>query len=758
MAPPDRPPVALADAPRLRAVRPFADDAPNILVIVLDDLGFAQLGCYGSDLDTPHLDRLASRGLRFTNFHTTAVCSPTRACLLTGRNHHRVGIGMLSDLPFNYPGYTGRFPVGTATLAQILSAEGYATHCIGKWHLTPRDERGHSGPFGMWPLGVGFERYYGFLNGETNQWTPNLVRDNSHVLPPRTPDEGYHLTEDLVDEAIGQIGQLRQAQPERPFLLWFATGAPHAPHQVPAEWMEHYAGRFDGGWTAWSEATLARQIELGIVPPDTVLPDRPGWVPDWNTLPADERRLYARMMEAYAGFVTHTDHHLGRLLDALERRGELDDTVVVVLSDNGASAEGGPHGAVNDLIHLFDLEQDVADEIARIDDIGGHRSTGHYPWGWALAGNTPLRRWKRYTYEGGVRDPLLVSWPAGIADPGGLRNQYCHVVDLLPTLLQCCGLEPPSVFRGVEQMSYDGVSLRSVFDDAAAPDPRTTQYYECWGSRAIYHDGWKAVTNHVNQLTPAERETVEGSASFADDRWALFDTRSDFNERHDRAADEPERLAALVELWFEEAERNQVLPIDDGRKHRLAHAHLPWARFRSHFEFRPGERVHEVNGPYIPLGFRLVAELGAPLGDATGVLCEQGDWNSGWAWFIADGEICWVTSNVGRGEIRVRAPAPPEARLLTVTATPRAGDPGFTLELGADGRKVGAGNMDVAFPMAFSPDGSFLQIGFGTPFPVCDDYDPPARFSGDLRRLVIDAGTPPPLDLAAELERVMRYQ
>ncbi|MEL7207624.1 MAG: arylsulfatase, partial [Actinomycetota bacterium] len=579
-------PLSMEATPPSPSEPTYRAGAPNVLVIVLDDLGFAQLGCYGSDLDTPNFDRLAERGVRFTNFHTTAVCSPTRACLLTGRNHHRVGMGMLPDLPADFPAYRGRFPASAATAAEVLRREGWATMAIGKWHLVPRDQRA-VGPYDMWPLGCGFDTYYGFLNGETNQWTPNLVRDNSHVDPPATPGEGYHLDADLADEAIRRLREHRRSQPDRPFFCWYATGAPHAPHQAPAEWIERFRGRFDGGWDRWREDTLARQIELGIVPEGTELSERPGWVEAWDDVDADRQRLYARMMEVFAAFLAHADHQIGRVLDALEAQGDLEDTIVVLVSDNGCSAEGGPNGSWNQFGHYVDdAPDDLDDEMAHLDDLGGHRSSGHYPWGWALAGNTPLRRWKRYTHEGGVRDPLIVSWPEGLRDDeaGTVRHQYAHAVDVWPTILDCLGLDAPDVVGGVEQMSLDGTSLRPVLDDARSGPARRSQYYECWGSRAMYHDGWKAVTDHVNQLTAAEREHVEGSHDFEADRWALFDTRTDFTESVDLAAEHPDVLEDLVRRWHEAAERNDVLPIDDGRDHRLAHMYLPWLTFGSRFE------------------------------------------------------------------------------------------------------------------------------------------------------------------------------
>jgi len=744
----------MATAERQPVARPYRGDAKNVVVIVMDDLGFAHLGSYGSDLDTPALDRLAARGVRLTNFHTTAICSPTRACLLTGRNHHRVGMGMLPDLPANFPGYTGEFPDEAGTLAQILRAEGYATMCIGKWHLVPRDQRA-IGPFDMWPSGLGFDRYYGFLNGETNQWTPNLVRDHTHLEPPATPEEGYHLDADLADQAIAALRELRAASADRPFLLWYATAAPHAPHQAPPEWIEAYAGRFDAGWDAWRAATLERQKDLGVVPAETVLSDRPEWVEPWDQIDEPRRRLYARMMEGCAGFISHADHQIGRVLDHLEATGELDDTVVVLVSDNGASAEGGPHGSYNQLGHyISDEADDIDDELAHIDDLGGFRSSGHYPWGWALAGNTPLRRWKRYTFEGGVRDPFVIAAPG--LDAGALRHQYAHAVDVLPTVLDLLGIDVPSTVEGIDQMSLDGVSLLPVIRDARAPEVRTTQYYECWGSRAIYHDGWKAVTDHVNQLTVNERNLIIGSHDFADDRWALFDTRADFNERNDLADQEPERLAELVQRWTELAEANQVFPLDDSARARVMHLRLPWLMSPPEPSYRPGDKIHEVTGPLLAGGYRVTASFAEGVGaGATGVLCEQGDWIAGWALYLADGWLCWALAGKGGAHI-VRAEVPVSAQVLAADC--QVGEDTLEVSLTADGTLIGRQSLAAGIPLAWAPDGAFLTIGYGRPFPVVDEYRPPAPAPRSLVEVRFATGAPPPIDMDAELARLLRHQ
>ncbi len=755
--------LSLQESTAPTAPPPYRSDAPNVVVIVLDDLGFAQLGCYGSDIETPNLDRLAERGLRFTNFHTTAVCSPTRACLLTGRNHHRVGMGMLPDMPINYPAYIGQFPAEAGTLPRVLRSHGWATYAIGKWHLVPRDQRA-AGPYHMWPTGVGFERYYGFLNGETNQWTPNLVRDQHHIEPPVPPEAGYHLDADLADQAIVHLRELRLTNPNRPFLLWYATAAPHAPHQAPDEWIDRYRGRFDAGWDVWRARTLDRQQELGVVPADTELSERPGWVEAWDEIDPERQRLYARMMEVFAGFVSHADHHIGRVLDHIESIGETDDTIVMLVSDNGCSAEGGPHGSWNQHRHYISDEPDDLDkELAHYDDLGGFRSSGHFPWGWALAGNTPLRRWKRYTYEGGVRDPLIVSWPAGLAGRDGeLRRQYCHAVDVMPTILDLLGIDPPEALDHVPQMSLDGATLRDALDRADAPDPRTTQYYECWGSRAMYHEGWKAVTNHVNQLTANERELLEGSDDFSADEWALFDTSTDFTESRDLAADHPEKLAELIALWEREADRNQVLPLDDSAINRYPALHLPWIEMQAVHHLVSGDKVHESAGPVMWGGFAVTVSFGDGLSkqdvltEKPAVICEQGDWISGWALYVRHGVLNWVM-NVDGDIHRVSGLVGPGVKLARVSATP-AGQGAFDLALHADGAAIGASHLPAALPMTWAPDGAFLTVGYGRPFPVTDDYAPPAPGPRSLRSVRIDSGPPPPFDFDAELDRVMRHQ
>jgi arylsulfatase A-like enzyme len=734
------------------------DDAPNVLVVLLDDLGFAQLGSFGADIATPHIDRLAENGLRYNRFHVTALCSPTRASLLTGRNHHTVGMGFVPEVPTGFPGYSGMIPQSAATVARHLRDHGYNTMAVGKWHLTPSWELTASGPFDRWPLGQGFERFYGFLGADTNQWSPQLlVSDNHFVEPPTSPDDGYHLTEDLADRAIRMIRDQQQATPHRPFFCYFATGAMHAPHQVAEEWIAPYRGQFDDGWERWRERTFARQIELGIVPEDTTLTPLPSWVPDWDELSDDERRLYARMMEVYAGFCTHTDAQIGRLIDTLRTDGILDNTLVMVLSDNGASAEGGQIGSVNENRFAHAIPEDLAVNLARTEDLGGPRLYNHYAWGWAWAGNTPLHLWKRYTWLGGCRTPLVVHWPDRIDDPGAIRGQFAHVIDLMPTVLEATGIEPPPAIDGVTQQRIDGASLLPTIDDGAAPAPRTTQYFEMFGSRALFHDGWKVTTNHVGEQVIGERELIAGSHDFASDTWQLFDLDEDFAEAHDRSEAEPDRLAAMITRWWTEAGRNQVLPLDDTMHDRISVLTPSPNPVPARVVYRPGTSpVAEAAVPHIGQGVRLVADTELP-DDPRGVIAAQGDWTSGWAWYLHEGRPRFAYNHLGEEVHTVtgdRLPAGPH----TLEATISPVDGGYDISFSVDGAHgAGGGTIAATFPMKWQLGGSMLRVGHDAGFPVCDDYTLPSPFTGVLRSVTMEVlGRVPPVDTAAIIELARR--
>jgi arylsulfatase A-like enzyme len=744
--------------PRFPA-RPRPAGAPNVVVVLLDDTGFAQLGPFGSEIETPTIDRLAAEGLRYNRFHVTALCSPSRASLLTGRNHHAVGMGFLADLPMGFPGYTARIPRTAASLARILRDAGYNTMAVGKWHLNPRDDRSASGPFETWPLGQGFERYYGFLHGDANHWTPTLVADNHYVDPPRRPEEGYHLTEDLVDTAIRMVVDQKHATPDKPFFLYLAPGAMHAPHHVRPEWSDRYRGRFDDGWDRGRDRVFARQLSSGVVPAGTVLPPRPSWVQAWDELSAPEQQLFARFQEVFAGFLTHFDHELGRLVASLEQLGVLDDTIVMLTSDNGASAEGGRVGSINEHRFAFGSEDDLAENLAAIDDIGGYRTYNHYPWGWAWAGNAPFRLWKRYTWLGGTRTPLIVRWPGEVADPGGVRGQLCHIIDLFPTILDACGVAIPEVVDGITQQPVDGRSLRASFADPSAAEVRTTQYFEMLGSRSIIHDGWKATTDHVSQGV-IDEQLIPGSRSLDDDRWNLFRMDDDFAEATDLADVHPDIVAALDAVWWAEAERNHVLPIEDSLISRL-HALVPplWPT-PARLVLRPGASpLADEAVPSLAAGSLLVAEVDVPAGGGEGVLCAMGDWTNGWALVVLDGRPTFLLNLASTGYEIAAVDRLREGRHRV----------GFRYR--PDGTGGGVGTVlvdDVEVARAELPQGmgaSGLQIGGGglrlghdAGFPVSESYTPPFPWTGVLHHLAFDSARPSRDQHLAEAEELLRRE
>ncbi|QKG22935.1 arylsulfatase [Actinomadura verrucosospora] len=722
-------------APRPRASR----GAPDVIVIVLDDLGFAQFGAYGSDIATPNVDRLASGGLRYNRFHVTAMCSPTRASLLTGRNHHAVGMGFLVDLPVDQPGYTARIPRSAAPLPRVLRDAGHSTMAVGKWHLTPRWERSASGPFDTWPLGCGFERYYGFLQGDANHWAPWLVSDNHYVEPPAGPGDGYHLSEDLVDTAQRMILDQKHATPDKPYFLYLPFGAMHSPHHVAPEWSEPYRGRFDHGWERWREEVFARQVASGVVPAGTVLPERPPWIPEWDALGADERRVFARMHEVYAGFLTHTDAQIGRLLDFLDDLGRLDDTLIVVMSDNGASAEGGRLGTPNE--HRFSARMGDTHEqnLAALDDWGSPETYPHYAWGWAWAGNTPLRLWKRYTWLGGTRVPLIMHWPRRITARGEVREQVVHAVDLMPTILEAAGVPAPRVVDGVEQQPVDGRSLFPTFDDPDAPPPRETQYFEMLGSRSIIHGRWKATTDHVSRGVLDEEALIRGSRDFATDRWSLFDLSADFAEAVDLAGEHPGVVADLEARWAAEAERNHVLPLQDSLQDRLAHLVLPPYGFPRRAVYRPGGGpVHDESLPLLTGGFTLTADVDIADGGADGVVCALGDRIGGFVLHAVGGRLAFACSRAGDLD-RVTAAEPLPSGRHRIGVGVRGG----TITLYLDGRDIASGPLGGEWPVTFQHGGAGLRIGHDAGLPVEDGYRPPARWNGTVHLIEIDTAPVP---------------
>lgn len=730
------------------------EGSPTVVVIVLDDLGFAQLGSFGSDIQTPHMDALADSGLRYNRFHVTALCSPTRASLVTGRNHHAVGMGFLSELGLPYPGYSGAIPESAGTLPRILKDAGYSTLAVGKWHLTPGNEQTPAGPFDRWPLGLGFERYYGFLTAETNQWAPALVSDNHFIDPPRDPDDGYHLTEDLADQAIRLVYDSAHHAPGKPFFLYFAPGAMHAPHQVPREWIDRYRGAFDSGWDNWRDETFERQQRLGVVPPEARLSARPSWVQAWNDTDPERRPLLARMQEVYAGFLSHTDEQIGRLLGALETLGVMDNTLVLALSDNGASAEGGPHGTFNNMGRQVEMDDGDVSEL--VEDWGQQKGYYHYAWAWAWAGNTPFRLWKRYSWLGGVRTPLIARWPNRITEQGAVRQQFCHAVDIMPTVLDACGIEPPPAIDGVGQQRIDGASLVETFTSPDAPSPREVQYFEVVGSRSIVSGEWKATTDHVGSGNLWEARLFEGSRTFEDDHWALFHLPTDFSEIDDVSADHPDVVRRLIDEWFHEAGRNNVLPITDAMHGRVPDQVIPPLyppRPRSVF-LPGGSPVFDKWVPSFMAGARVTADVDVADGPPDGILCALGDQTSGFAFYVKNDALVFAMSALG-SHARVEAPLPQLAgrHQLTCVLAPDGDDIAFGLEV--DGSRVGGGRERISVPFLWQFGGSGLCLGYDRPLPVTDDYSPPFPWTGTLHSVTVEVPSSDRRDIAAEIRATL---
>lgn len=706
--------------------------APNVVVILLDDTGFAHFGCYGSAIPTPNIDRLAQEGVRFTNFHVTPLCSPTRAALLTGRNHHTVGMRGLSNFDTGYPHQLGHVSNHAATMGEVLREAGYTTFAVGKWHLCPMESASAAGPFDQWPLQRGFDRFYGFLDGETDQFHPALVHDNHHVDPPATADEGYHLTEDLVDRSIGFIHDTVSVRPDRPFFLYLALGATHAPHQAPPEYLARHRGRYDEGWDVARERIHARQIAEGIIPEGTELAPRNPGVEAWDDLSDAARRLATRLQEAHGAFLEHTDAQLGRLFEDLEAIGVLDDTLVVLMSDNGASQEGGPFGVMHEMKYFNFLGETPEEAVERLDDIGGPHSHTNYPWGWAQAGNTPFKWYKQNTHEGGVHVPLVVRTPGRTttAAAGSIRDQFHHVTDIAPTVYEFAGVVAPTVYRGLDQMPIAGTSMLYALDDPAAPSPKTVQYFEMMGHRGLWLDGWKAVTRH------------QAGTPFDDDRWELYDLRNDRSECQDLAEIEPERLAAMIERWWAEAEEHGVLPLDDRT------IELFGARFRDGSPHRP-DRTYRYLPPVTPLPVQAGPAIGgrdwdlrAKVHRATGtegVLFATGTENSGFSFFVRGDRLVFDYNCFGDHDVVESSKTLPEGDVaLGVAFRKRAfgdlGRQGADITILVD--DVPVGSMHVPFAM-FVMSSLGPSIGHDHGSTVSDLYQGPFPFTGHLLEVTV---------------------
>lgn len=738
------------------------EGAPNVILIVLDDVGFAQLGCYGSDIATPTIDGLAAHGVRMTNFHTTALCSPTRACLMTGRNHHRNGLGRVADLAVGFPGYNGEVPKENGFLSEILRQQGYATYAIGKWHLTPEDETHMAAPRHSWPLARGFDRWYGFHGGETHQFVPALYHDNHSIQPPASIEDGYHLSADLVDQAIRQLADLRSVDQDRRFFLYFCTGACHSPHHAPAAWIDRYRGHFDKGWDQWRAEVFERQLSAGLFSPGTEMAPRPPWVPAWDALPDEEKRVAARFMECFAGFLSYTDTQLKRLLDFLEQTGDRDDTLIILVSDNGASSEGGPNGSINDN-RLQNFDAAGPRELARrIDELGGPTAHNNYPWGWTMAGNTPFKRWKREVHEGGVADPCIVSWPARLPS-GEIRKQFAHAVDILPTVLELGGVEAPVSIEYVPQSRIDGISFAPLLRPGAADAPghRMTQYFEMFGSRALYHDGWKAVT--FKPIGPLYNDGLNWNAPFSEDRWELYHVAVDPAEIRDLADKEPDRVADMIERWWTEARNNQVLPLDNRVLHTINNPKPDRRTPRLSFRYYPGTSpvpepvAANVKNRSHTIEVDVTVTPGRP---SEGVLLAEGSVLGGFSFHLYEGRPRYVHNLYGKERHVVAAERlVEEGRHLIVYRFERDEQKGGgTGRIEVDGTPVAEGVISTFTIAAFSATGGGLTCGYESGPAVGDDYEAPFPCTATIHSATVTLGEHVPVSPMVEFERIMAEQ
>ena len=752
---PDRPHVGLTtfDAkdpettyPPIRDIRP-PSGAPNVLVILIDDAGFAASSAFGGPISTPTAERLAAGGLRYNRFHTTALCSPTRAALLAGRNHHVVGMGGITELATSAPGYSSLRPNTCAPLAETLKFNGYSTAQFGKCHEVPVWQTSPLGPFDNWPSGGGgFEYFYGFIGGETNQYAPAIYHNTTPIEPERTPEEGYHFTEDMTDRAIDWVRQQKALMADKPFFIYFAPGATHAPHHVPTEWSDRYQGRFDEGWDALRTRIFARQQELGVVPPDAVLTARPAEIPAWDDMPDDLKPVLARQMEVYAGFMEHTDHHVGRLIDTLEDLDILDDTLVFyIIGDNGASAEGTPRGTFNEMLTLNGATAFETTEfmVSRVDQFGTPAAYNHYAVGWAHAMDTPYQWTKQVaSHWGGTRNGTIVHWPAGMRSRGAIRTQFSHVIDVAATVLDAADIPEPTFVHGVQQVPLQGRSIVPTFDDPAAPEHRETQYFEMFVNRGIYHKGWTAVTRHSTPWVMADLPPID------DDTWELYGP-DDWTQAHDLAAEQPDRLAHLQRLFLIEATKNNVLPLDDRRVERFdpGLAGRPsLVRGSRQLLFGGMGRLSENSVVNIKnKSHAVTAQIEVPEGvTPNGVLIAQGGAFGGWAVYVKDGRpaYCYNLFGLQRFTVYGETVIPAGEHQVRIEFAYDGGGlaKGGSITIHLDGTAVGEGRVDATQPMAFSADET-TDLGADSATPVSDDYAPKdSRFNGRVLWVQIDLG------------------
>jgi len=734
--------------------------APNVLIVLFDDTGMAAWSPFGGRINMPTLQRLADNGLMYSQWHTTALCSPTRSCFLTGRNHHVNRFASITEAADGFPGAAGRLPAECATIAQVLQDNGYSTFWLGKNHNVPTEDISSGGSKSEWPLQKGFDRFYGFLGGETNNWYPDLVEDNRFIEQPYTPEQGYHLSKDLADQALKMLLDQQSANPSKPWFMWFCPGANHAPHHSPREYADKYKGMFDDGYEAYREWVLKRMIEKGVLPEGTVLTPinpMPGdvanpadYVRPWSTLSADEKRLFARMAEVYAGFSEYTDVQVGRIIDYLEQTGQLDNTLIFYCADNGASGEGSPNGSVNENKFFNGYPDDLSENLKYLDVLGGPDTYNHYPTGWAVAFSTPFQMFKRYSqFAGGTCDPLVIHWPKGIKAKGEVRHQYHHCTDIVPTILDVTGLEMPKVYRGVEQYPLSGVSMRYSFDDAETPTQKKRQYYAMLGTRGIWQDGWKAAALHA---------PLSGKGEFEKDRWELYHVDSDRSESKNLASEHPEKLKELIAAWFEEADKNFVLPLDDRSAPELLTIQRPQPEPpRTRFIYYPGTTpVPEAVAVNIRgRSYKIIADVDLT-SDSRGVIFAHGSRFGGHALFIKNRKLYYVYNFLGiKPEQKFVSGELPTGKhaLGMAFIREKPGQYGESLgrtQLYVDDKVVAEGPMR-AQTGHFTLCGDGLCIGFDSADRVSEEYEAPYFFTGGkILGVAVDVSDEVYLDLERE--------
>ena len=718
--------------------------APNVVVILLDDVGFGQTGTFGGPIPTPALDKLAANGLRYTRFHTTAICGPSRAALITGRNHHNAGSGFLAEWATGFPSYNNMIPKTTASVAATLKGNGYATSWFGKNHNTPDWESSVAGPFDRWPTGMGFEYFYGFIGGETHQYYPVLFENTRAVEPATSPDEGYHLMTDMTDRAINYIKYSKSVAPQKPFFMYFAPGAAHAPHHAPKEWSHKFKGRFDQGWEKVREETYARQLKSGIIPADTKLTPRPEWVPAWESLSADQKKLYLRLFENFAGYLAFTDHECGRLIDAVNQLPDADNTMIIyIVGDNGASSEGGPDGTLNEVKALNGFPTPLEDNLKHLDAIGGPDGEPHYPVGWAWSGNAPFQWVKQVaSHLGGTRNPMIVTWPARIKDKGGIRTQFTHLIDVVPTILEASNLPAPKTVDGVEQKPLDGVSFLSTFESADAKPVRDRQYFEVFSNRAIYDKGWIACAQHT---FPWRQDYAPGN--WDNDKWELYNLDEDYSEANDLAAKMPEKLAEMKALFAEEAKKNSVYPLDDRGTGRIYIAKpSPGGSDpkRTSFTYYAGAaRLAETAAANTKnRSHTIEADITLPEKSGEGVLVAIGGSSGGYSLHVQDGKLIYHFNWFDEARTIITSSEPVPTGKSTVRFDfAYDGKPG---ELGKgglgtifiNGKKVGEARIEKTVPGRFGID--TFGVGMDTGSPVSNTYKPPFTFTGTIEEVRIE--------------------